>query len=191
MEPIEIIAVLTGIIAVYFTVKQNWWCWPWGLINVALYLYIFFEAKLYSDAILQGIYIVLQFYGWYQWTRKGYDKSSLPVSRLTQKAMIGLSILGVIAAMVWGTLMKRYTDAALPYWDAATTAMSLIAQYLMTKKKWENWIVWILADILYIGIYINKELYLTSALYAVFLLLAISGHFAWRNELELRDKVNV
>ncbi|MCA8987618.1 MAG: nicotinamide mononucleotide transporter [Planctomycetaceae bacterium] len=180
MTFIEVIAVIFGLLCVWLTIRQNIWCWPTGLVQVVLYIFIFYQVKLYSDLILHVIYVFLQLYGWFHWLKGNKGDTSLPVTLLEQRsrsAWIATMILGTCA---WGYLMATRTDAAVPYGDAFTTVTSLIAQWLMARKKLESWLFWIAVDVVAIGIYWTKSLYLTSGLYAVFLVLAILGWFAWK-----------
>ena len=138
---LEKIAVAAGLANVYLTVRQNIWCWPVGVVMVSLYIYIFFQAKLYSDAGLNVFFLVMQFYGWYEWTRGPVEhaRSLRPVTRLSRRGGI-VTIAGVLAGtVVLGTGMHQHTDAALPYPDAFTTMLSVFAQFLMTRKILENW----------------------------------------------------
>jgi nicotinamide mononucleotide transporter len=149
---------------------------------VSLYLYIFFGAKLYSDAGLQVFFLVMQFYGWYEWTRGPvvHAKSLSAVQRLGRRGWM-LTAAGTIAgALALGSVMHRYTDAALPYVDAFTTTLSVIAQFLLTRKILENWTLWIVADIVYIGMYAFKALFWTAGLYVVFLILCVQGYREWQ-----------
>lgn len=182
MQWIEAIATVFGVIAVWLVVRRNIWCWPAGLIQVTLYVWIFFEAKLYSDMILHVIYIFLQIYGWHHWLRGGKDRHELPVTTITAPiwSWILLTAGGTVA---WGYLMERYTDAAVPYADAFTTVASLAAQWLTARKKLESWIFWIVVDVVAVGVYWYKELYLTTGLYIVFLVLATMGYFEWRKAM--------
>jgi len=182
---LEHLAVACGLANIYLTVRQNIWSWAFGVVMVSLYIYIFFNAKLYSDAILNVFFLVMQFYGWYQWTRGGVDhaRSLSPVQRLSATEWIW-TIGGVLAGTaVLGTVMSRYTDAALPYPDAFTTLLSVFAQFLLTRKILENWTLWIVADVVYIGVYTSKELYWTAALYVVFLVLCVKGYRDWKASL--------
>jgi nicotinamide mononucleotide transporter len=181
---LEIVAVICGLANIYLTVKQNIWCWPVGAVMVSLYIYIFFNAKLYSDAGLNVFFLVMQFYGWYQWTRGPvvHAKSLSAVKRLGTRGW-SWTTAGVLAgAGTLGTVMHRYTDAALPYPDAFTTLLSVIAQFLMTRKYLENWTLWIIADVVYIGVYSIKSLYWTAGLYVVFLALCVQGYREWRTD---------
>ncbi len=179
---LELVAVSWGILTVWLTVKQNIWCWPVGSASNLLFTVIFFREKLYADMVLQVIYIGLNTYGWYEWLYGGRGKTPLPVSRTPVRMRFLLG--GLAAAGITGlTLALRQTDAALPFWDATTTVLSLVAQYMLAKKWIENWGVWITVNVLYIGVYAVKALYFTSAQQFIFIYLSLLGFLAWRREL--------
>lgn len=182
MSPLELFAAALGVIAVWLTVKQNPWCWPIGLLMVLLYSWIFFEVKLYSDMLLQVVYAVLQLYGWWQWTRGGRQQHGRLVSRLSRGGLLLSLLIGSVGSLGLGYLMASYTDAAAPWMDAALTAFSLVAQVWMAQKRVECWPLWIALDVLFVGLFISKALYLTAALYAVFTLLAVQGWRDWRRD---------
>ena len=179
----EAVAVVFGAAAVALTIRQSLWCWPLGLVQVALYVYVFYQARLYSDMVLHVIYVVLQVYGWYRW-RSGERGSALPVSYLSLTERAGWAMAIALAASVWGEAMLRYTDAAAPRADAFIAAASLAAQYLLAIKKLENWIVWIVVDVVAIAVYWSRDLRLTSGLYGVFLGLCVLGLIEWRKSYE-------
>jgi nicotinamide mononucleotide transporter len=183
MTTIEIIATVFGLTCVWLTVRQNIWCWPAGLIQVVLYIWIFQQAMLYSDMGLHVIYVGLSLYGWWYWLKNRPQGCHAPVFLLDQVQRIIWITVGFLGTLVLGYVMETYTDAALPYWDAATTILSLIAQYLMARKRLESWLFWIAVDVMAIGVYITKTLYVTSGLYSVFLILAVIGLFAWRKTM--------
>ena len=183
----EVLAVITGIISVYLSTRENIWSWPTALVNVALYFVVFLEAKLYADMGLQALYFALSLYGWYEWLYGGENRSELRVSRTPRALGIRLAIIGIACAAVLGTLLARFTDAALPYIDSATTSTSLVAQWMMTRKILENWSVWVAVDVVYIAMFIFKRLYLTAGLYAVFLVLAVMGYVQWKRSLVARS----
>ncbi len=181
MSWIEIIAVALGIATVFLTVRQNMWCWPTGLVQVLLYIEIFYEARLYSDVLLQVIYVVLQIYGWYHWASgKSAMRSELPVTSLSLRQVASWIAITIAGAFVWGELMLRFTNAASPRADAFIAIASLCAQYLLARKKLESWYWWISVDVVAIGVYWSRDLRLTSGLYAVFLGLCIAGLVEWR-----------
>ncbi len=177
---IELTATIFGVLCVWLIIRQSIWCWPAGLVQVTLFVYIFYEARLYSDMILHIIYIFLQLYGWYHWLYGGHARTSLPITTLSGYARAAWIGLGVLGMMALGATMHTFTNAALPYADAFTTVVSLIAQWLLARKKLENWYFWIAVDVVAIGVYFSRELYFTTGLYTLFLGMAIAGFFAWR-----------
>ena len=183
----EVLAVIFGIVSVYLSTREHIWSWPTALVNVALYFVVFYEAKLYADMGLQVVYFALSLYGWYEWLYGGENRTELHVSRTTRSLGVRLVVIGVTSALILGTLLSRLTDAALPYLDSATTSTSLVAQWMMTRKILENWAVWAVVDVVYVGMFIYKKLYLTAGLYAVFLVLAIMGYVQWKRSLTARD----
>jgi nicotinamide mononucleotide transporter len=186
LDPIEIAAALFGVASVYLSARQNVWNWPLGIINVTLYVIVFYGAKLYADMGLQAIYIVLAAYGWWHWLHGGTNRGVLRVSRVPTREVVLLAIAFLIGTTALSTLLARHTDASLPLADSALTAASLVAQYLMTRKYVECWLVWIVADIAYVAMFIFKELWPTAALYLVFTVLAVMGWRQWR--ASLRDR---
>jgi nicotinamide mononucleotide transporter len=180
---IEAIAVVFGFLCVVLTIRQNVWCWPTGLVQVGLYIFVFWSAKLYSDMILHVIYVGLQFYGWHHWLHGGRDHGPLVVSRLPVQARAMWLVVLCVTFIAWGFVMDQHTDAAAPYPDAFIAAASLVAQWLMTRKRLESWWLWISVDAVAIAVYLYKGLYLTTVLYAVFLGLAITGLTAWRDSM--------
>jgi nicotinamide mononucleotide transporter len=186
MMPTEVLGFVTGGWAVWLTVKQNIWNWPVGIANSAFYLIVFLQARLFADGSLQAVYIGLGFLGWYWWLRGGPSRSPLIVSRTGVRLGVTLAAVLVTGTLVMTQLLIRINDSA-PFLDALTTVMSLIAQFMLTRKLFENWFVWIAADVIYIGLYIYKDLYLTSILYAVFMAMCIAGAVQWRQSLVNRS----
>lgn len=180
---LELVAVLFGIVSVFLSVREHIWSWPTALVNVALYFALFFKAGLYSDMGLQAVYFGLSLYGWYEWLYGGKGHTTLSVSRTPARLWAVLVVIGLGLWATLGRLTSGLPGVALPYVDAATTTTSLIAQYLMTRKLLENWTLWIAVDVVYIGMFIFKGLYLTAGNYAVYLGLAVLGHVAWRRSL--------
>ena len=182
----EVLAVVFGIVSVYLSTREHIWSWPTALVNVGLYFVVFYEAKLYADMGLQVVYFGLSLYGWYEWLYGGANRTELHVSRTTRPLGVRLLIIGIVCAAVLGTLLARFTDAALPYVDSATTSTSLVAQWMMTRKILENWAVWMAVDVVYVGMFIYKHLYLTAGLYTVFFVLAVMGYVQWKRSLAER-----
>lgn len=183
MDWLEPTAVVFGIVSVWLSARQHIASWPTALVNVALYFVLFQRVKLYADMGLQVVYFALSLYGWYEWKFGGANRTELPVTRVTRRQVALLVPLGVGIAYALGALLFRQTDAALPWLDAAVTTTSLIAQWMMTRKLLENWLVWIAVDVVYVGMFLYKDLTLTAGLYAVFLVLAVLGYRQWRSAL--------
>lgn len=177
---IEAAATLFGLLCVWLTVRQNILCWPAGLVQVLLFIYIFYRVRLYSDLILHVIYVLLQIYGWHHWLHGGRGRDALPVTSLPRTSLAAWVGGTLAATLLWGGIMARFTDAAAPFPDAFTTAASLAAQWLMAKKRLESWLFWIAVDVVAIGVYLYKDLLMTSGLYALFLCMATLGFFQWR-----------
>ena len=179
MDPVEILGVALSIAAVWLTTVRNPWCWPVGLASVLVYGWIFVGARLYSDALLQAIYAALEIYGWWQWRRLPKD-GPLPAVRAAHTAEICLPLgLAVIGAVALGAAMARFTDAALPWLDAALTALSLVAQYWMARMIRASWLMWIAVDVVYVGMYWSRDLAPTAALYSGFIAMAVLGWRRW------------
>ena len=189
MNAIEIVAAVFGVISVFLSVRQNIWSWPTAIVNVGLYIFVFFGAKLYADTGLQVVYVVLNAYGWYHWLYGGKNRTELAVSRTSARLGVFLVGLGLTGTIAIGTLLARTTDASLPYLDSMTTSTSLVAQWMMTRKLLENWIVWVSVDVVYIGMYIYKSLYVTAVLYFVFLVLSAIGYIQWKRSFHARSQV--
>lgn len=185
MSALEWIAAIVGAYSVYLSVRQNIWSWPTAIVNVVLYTVVFYRARLYADMGLQVVYAVLSIYGWYEWLHGGENRTELRVTRTVIRSGAILTGAALLGAAVLGLFLKRTTDAALPFMDSFLSSTSLVAQYLMTKKKLENWLIWIFVDVLYVGMYVFKDLYVTAGLYAVFLVLAVRGYLDWRRSMTM------
>jgi nicotinamide mononucleotide transporter len=177
---IEWVAAIAGAVSVYLSARQKILSWPTAIVNVSLYTFVFYESGLYSDMGLQVVYLILSVYGWYQWLHGGAHRTALRVSRASARVWL----ISAAAAMVFWLGLARYTSTlpgvALPYLDSGLTTLSLVAQWMMTRKILENWMLWIIADIIYVPMYVSKDLYVTAGLYAVFLVLAVMGLMQWR-----------
>lgn len=182
---LEAIAMLFGIAGVWLTIRQNSWCFPVGMVNVGLYAYLFYDpaVSLLADALLQSIYLFLLAYGWYKWKNPSKQTEVLLPQRSSLTLKLRLFIIGITTAIVLGWFFDTYTRASLPWLDAGLTSTSLIAQWMIARKKIENWLLWIIADAVYIPMYLYKQLPLTAFLYGIFLLLAIKGWQAWKKEM--------
>lgn len=180
MSALEIVAAAFGVISVYLSVRQNIWSWPTAIVTVGLYIFVFYRSRLYADTGLQVVYVVLNCYGWYNWLHGGKNRTGLAVSRTPVRVALILIVCVAASTLAMGSLLDRQTDAALPWVDALTTSTSLAAQWMMTRKLLENWLVWVAVDVVYIGMYIDRSLHVTAVLYFVFLVLSAFGYKQWR-----------
>ncbi len=182
---LEIAGVLTGVVCVWLNSRENILGWPIGLINVSIYFFIFYSSKLYSDMGLQVVYFITGIYGWYNWSLNKHQETGLkPISRISSTGWLISVVCILFFAAITGYLLSQNTDASVPYIDSLCVGASLIAQFLLARKVLENWLIWIAVNVVYIGLFVYKELYLTAGLYAVFIAIAISGFITWRKSWE-------
>ncbi|MDA1080613.1 MAG: nicotinamide riboside transporter PnuC [Gemmatimonadetes bacterium] len=180
MNPLEVVAVVFGLVSVWLASRQHIASWPTAIVNVAIFFVLFWEARLYADSVLQLFYLTLSAYGWWAWLHGGPRKARLRVSRAGRRVWAVGAPMALVGGLTLGTVLARYTDSPVPYIDAMLTSTSLFAQWMMTRKMLENWIVWIIADIVYVPMFISRGLPFTSVQYAVFLVLAVMGFVGWR-----------
>ncbi|WP_428328264.1 nicotinamide riboside transporter PnuC [Mucilaginibacter sp.] len=178
---LETIGVITGLLCVYLAAKNNIWNWPIAIISVGIYIFIFFDARLYADMGLQFYFMAMNFYGWYYWSRKPATENKAPVLLITKKEVIFSVIAIIIFTYILGSILKL-TPASYPFIDSFCTACSLIAQVLLARKVLENWLIWIFVDVIYVGVYIFKGLHLTAVMYAVFVAIAVLGYIDWKKD---------
>lgn len=183
MDLLEIAGVATGIVAVWLTTKQKIWCWPIGIVSVLLFVAVFARARLYGAMGLQVVYAGLCAYGWYAWVRGGEDNTGLRVARASARVLVAGAVVGVATTAALAFWLGRATDESLPLTDAATTAFSLVAQALQTRKLIENWWLWMAVDVVYVGMNLSQGLVWAAGLYAVYAALAVAGLRDWRRSL--------
>lgn len=187
MTSTEILGFFTGAASVLLAVRESAWNWPVGIANNIFFLILFWRSKLYADAILQVVYIVISIFGWWNWLRGGKDHTELPISRTRAGEGVLLVLFTIAATGLLTFCLRHYTDSAAPFPDGLTTALSLTAQYMLSRKLLENWWVWMSADVIYIGLYCYKSLYLTGVLYLLFIGMCAAGYGRWRTSLVLRE----
>ncbi|WP_225767989.1 nicotinamide riboside transporter PnuC [Inquilinus sp. Marseille-Q2685] len=184
MPPIEIVATLLGLANVALIIRRSVWNYPFGVAMVVLYGKIFFDVKLYSDALLQVFFLVVQLAGWWGWLRRRGEDGLVRVESSPTRDRILAVAATALLSLALGHAMAAWTDAALPHWDAAIAAMSVTAQTLLALRRIENWLFWIATDVVAIGVYAAKGLVLTAGLYGIFLVLATLGLLQWLRHLE-------
>jgi len=186
---LEVLAVLFGILSVWFARKENIWVYPTGIINVLIYVYICFFAGLYADMGINAFYFVMSVFGWYNWSRRDENLHHVPISSLSMKGWLFFIFLTGVAFGIIYYVLTMFTDSTVPVYDSFTTALFIAGMWLMALKKIENWLFWILGDLLVIPLFAMKGLVFTSVQYIVFLVLAILGYIEWRKRLHEFKKV--
>lgn len=183
MTIIEIAATVTGLLCVYLTAKEKMSNYFFGYINAALYVYMFYEAKLYADAMLNFMFILLMTYGVYCWlTGKKNSKGVRETRNITKIEVISGTAAFLAISVLWSLVLHKFTDASIPWVDAPIAMASIVAQYFLDRKVLQNWFIWIAVDVVSVPMYAYKGLYLVSGTYFVFLLLAIKGYYDWKKE---------
>lgn len=178
----ELLGFATGAICVWLTVKVHVWNFPIGIANNVFFLVLFWTARLYADAALQIVYLILGVLGWWEWLRGGTARTKKIMAHANARTVCLL--IALIVPATWGlTVLLTSAHDIAPFWDAVTTALSLAAQWLLNTKKFENWYFWLVADAIYVPLYFVKVLYLTGIVYVIFFALCLFGLRAWRREL--------
>ena len=179
---LEIAGVVTTVLGIWLTTRRLLICWPITLAADVIYLIVFYRARLYSDALLQVFFIAFTLYGWWHWWRGVREEGEVRVVPLRFASMVLALAAGVAGSFVLGVIAGRL-HAALPYLDATLASYSLVASWWQARKHIANWWLWIVVDVIYIGEYIYKDLYLTAVLYALLVGLAVLGLVDWRRAL--------
>ena len=180
---LELVAVATGFACVWLAARESIWNFPVAIVSCLLYVFVYFGTRLYADCGLQGLFILLSCYGWYEWLYGGRNATELGVTHTPGREWLLGAAFAVLFTLGFGYYLHHHTDAAFPYIDSFTTAGSIVAQYLLTRKRLENWLLWLLVDVVYVPVLWYKSLYFTSLLYFVYLALAAYGYWQWRREL--------
>jgi len=179
-NPIEISGFVLTVISIWLNTKQNPWGWGVGILSILCYIYVFASVWLLGDFLLNIYFFMTSIYGWYLWKFTKKEEKYFPISRVSFSEVKILIIVGIISAFLLGKLLSSYPQAAVPYWDAETTAFSLVGQWLLMRKKIENWLVWIFVNLQYVAIFFYKDLIATSLLYVILTILAVKGWYEWK-----------
>ena len=185
MTILEAIAVVFSIACVVLAARRHVGTWPAGIVAVIAYFIVFVQTKLYADATLQVVFLGQSIYGWYQWKGRGASAADARIGVLSQRQRLVLAIVVVGSALAIGGGLARYTDASRPWLDATVSVLSLAANWLLARRIIDNWALWLIADVLYIGLFVSKELFASAALYVVFLALAVAGWRAWLRSMSV------
>jgi nicotinamide mononucleotide transporter len=181
---LELIAVLLALAMIVCNIVELQWGWPLAATSSVLYFFLFWSQRLYGDALLQVLFVVLALWGWSVWLR-GVEGAPLPVTRLPLRQRFTLAWLGALLWLSTGVVLLNFTDTDVPWWDAFPTAFSLVGQYLLAHKRLENWAVWIGVNIVAAGLFAWKGLWLTTLLYLVFIALSAVGWRIWTQHAQV------
>ena len=181
--PLELLSFVLAVVTVWLNIRQSHWAWLFAIVSSATYAMVFFGSRLYGDMGLQFVFIAVSVYGWRRWLR-GDDHhgrhAELPVTALDARGRWLAAGGWLVGFLVLALFLKTWTDTDVPLSDGFLTAGSLVGQLLLSRKKVENWHVWIIVDVLYVGLYLHKHLMLTAILYAIFVGMAIVGLRTWQ-----------
>jgi nicotinamide mononucleotide transporter len=182
MEWLELTGLVSGLLCVWLLIRQNVWTFPIGLVYSVVSVAVFIEARLYADVLLSGYYVLMNAYGWYYWLYGGLrtPADELPVSQTPLQTAWMLAVITALAIAAMGWFFDTQTDADFPYWDSATTCMSFAAMWMTARKYIENWMVWLVVDVIAAAIYYVKGIHFYAVLYGVYLGMAILGWRAWQ-----------
>ena len=185
---IEILATITGLIYLVYSIKGKVLLWFYGLITSILSVYVFFKSRLYADTGINLYYVIVSIYGWIHWYKRGNDnKKELPVSRITLKNSLILLIITLLIFLFISYILTKYTDSTVILWDSFITAFSITATWMLARKIMEHWIIWVVVDALSIGLYLYKGLFPTVFLFLVYTILAITGYFEWMKQWKAQE----
>lgn len=182
---IELLGAILGILYIFFSIRQDILTWPTGLLASVLYILVFFQAKLYADMGLQVYYVFISLYGWYFWIKgkKTESNKKVPVRKTTKKLWLKLILASGVLYIVILFILLNFTDSDVPYMDSITTALSIVATWMLAKKYIEHWLIWVFVDAFSSGLYIYKELWPTVILFAVYTIMAYLGYAEWKKDL--------
>jgi nicotinamide mononucleotide transporter len=180
MSVLEICAVLTSFIGIWCMTKRWLLGWPISFIACLLYFKLFFDVRLYADMMLQALFGFFILIGWYSWFRGKAETGEISVRPLAPRRAIASLAVGAVGAVSVGWIIHSFTDGSLPWMDAALTSFSLVAQYWTIRRHAESWLLWIAVDVVYVAMFVMKELWLTAGLYAAITMLAVIGYRNWQ-----------
>lgn len=179
---LELLAVLLAIAYIVLVLRENRWCWPAAFLSTAIYTGLFWNVALLMESVLNVYYMAMAVYGYWVWTQGGTDQD-IPIAQWSAKKHLILISATTLASLLVGYCMANYTHADFPWLDAATTCFAVVTTWLVAQKILENWLYWIVIDIVSIYLYANKGLVLTAILFVFYIGIAIVGYWAWRKQL--------
>lgn len=187
----ELSGFIAGVVYIFLSIKQNILLWPVGIITSAAYMLVFFKSTLYADMGLQIYYLIISFYGWYHWLKgKNINQNSnqIKIITVTKRQWVGIILSTFILTCILYFPMKKFTNASNPLWDGFVSAGSIVATWMLSQKMIEQWIMWIIIDVMSMVLFIYKNLYLTVILFLIYSILAIIGFIKWKQVLAIQNQ---
>ena len=179
MSAWEAVAVVLGVAYLLLAMRESLWCWYAAFISTAIFLVLFWEVSLLMESALQVYYLAMAAYGWWQWQHGSGGQTELAISRWGSRQHLAALCAVLLISAVSGSLLQHYTGAALPYLDSFTTWGSVLTTWMVARKILENWLYWLVIDSVSIYLYLDRELYLTAALFALYLVIVMFGYRKW------------
>jgi nicotinamide mononucleotide transporter len=181
---IEIVGAILSLIYLDLSIKAKVSLWFFGIISSLFYIVVFFQTKFYADMSLQFYYVFISIYGWLNWKRgKPESKEELPTTQLTKKLTLILILATILIYIAYYLILSRFTDSTIPKADSLVGALSIVGTWMLARKLIENWLIWIIADGLCVGLYIYKGLYPTAILFVIYTIMALVGYFQWKKRM--------
>ena len=184
---LELFGVASGLLFLYLEIKEKLWLWPVGLITSAVYIIVFFKSGFYADMALQGYYVVISIYGWWHWISgrtNNSDKHKLPITRLKKQLAIILSAVTLALWFAMWLILSKFTDSQVPIGDSFTTALSIVATWMLARKILEQWWVWGVVNAISLSLYLYKGLYPTAVLFVFYTAMVVVGYIEWKKNLK-------
>lgn len=186
---LEIIGTFVGLVYLWLEYKASIWLWIASIIMPAIYIFVYYEAGLYADFGINIYYLGVAVYGWFIWKygNKSKEQKELPITCIPNKSWLKSLIVFIVTLIIIAWLLINYTDSNVPWWDAFTTALSIIGMWMLARKYLEQWWVWFVVDVISVGLYIYKELYFTAGLYGLYATIAIFGWLNWKKLMKTQE----
>jgi nicotinamide mononucleotide transporter len=186
MNILDIIGAACAFLATIAYIKISLWAWSIGLVAILVDIFLYYQKGIYGDMLLQLIYLIFTLYGWYQWKFGGNKHQGLPITSINAKQVLLLIFIAIVGTYTIFYGLCNYTDSQIPFWDAITTTLSLIAQWMVCRKIIENWFLWLVVDSMYLGIYFHKNIPMHALLQLIYFAMAIIGYWYWRKQISQR-----
>lgn len=188
MNYFEIAGAFIGLLYLWFEYKASIWLWPVSVIMPAIYIIVYYQTGLYADFSISIYYLLAGGYGWRMWLKHSSKGEEMPITLTPWKLVLPLSVVFCIVWILLGNILKTYTDSNVPWWDSFTTALSLVAIWMLARKYVEQWLVWLVVDVVSCRLYVYKGLYFTSFLYGLYAVIAFFGYLKWKQLMNMTDE---